>query len=287
VNILQPNSLGSLVVGLLVALGVFGAISFLRRSKHPHAGKANWRPIEAVGVTVFVYFAAYFASQLILGVGVGLYAEAKNQTVSQVSGLLEGSVVAQFVASLLFYGLIGLFVFLFLRLRRTAATAIGLVKPRLRDLGYAALGFVAYFVAYIIIIQIIQAIVPGLNLDQRQEIGFSTSSEGGSLIFVFASLVILPPLMEEILTRGVLYTGLRTKLPVIAAAIITSVMFAAAHLQAGSGNDLLWVAAIDTFTLSLVLVYLREKTGSLWPSISLHAFKNFIAFMALFVFHVA
>ena len=36
---------------------------------------------------------------------------------------------------------------------------------------------------------------------------------------------------------------------------------------------------------NLVLIYLREKTGSLWASITLHACKNGVAFAALFVFH--
>jgi membrane protease YdiL (CAAX protease family) len=43
------------------------------------------------------------------------------------------------------------------------------------------------------------------------------------------------------------------------------------------------VAALDTFTLSLVLCYLRQKTDSLWPGIMLHALKNGLAFMSLFL----
>jgi membrane protease YdiL (CAAX protease family) len=287
VNMLQPGSLGSFFVGLLVVLGIYGMVAFLRRPKPEKADIANWRPLEALGITVFVYFAAYFLSQLILGAGVGLYANMQHKSLSNMSSMLEGSVSVQFFASFLFYGLIALFVFLFLRLRRTAWKVIGFVRPQWRDIAYALMGFVAYFAGYIILLQIVQVLAPGINLDQKQEIGFSTSSTGGSLLFVFASLVILPPLMEETLTRGVLYTGLRTKLPMVGAAIITSIMFASAHLQAGSGNGLLWVAAIDTFSLSLVLVYLREKTGSLWPCIGLHGLKNLIAFMALFVFHLS
>jgi membrane protease YdiL (CAAX protease family) len=49
---------------------------------------------------------------------------------------------------------------------------------------------------------------------------------------------------------------------------------------------LLYIAAIDTFTLSLILVYLREKTGGLWSSMGLHAIKNGIAFVSLFIVHV-
>jgi membrane protease YdiL (CAAX protease family) len=59
-------------------------------------------------------------------------------------------------------------------------------------------------------------------------------------------------------------------------------LFGVAHLQFGSGAPLLWVAALDTFTLSIVLCYLREKTGSVWAGVFLHAIKNAIAFVALF-----
>lgn len=284
---LLTASMPKVFMAVLVFLGLLGGVSFLRRTKDESTGRVHWRPLESVAVSIFIYFAAYLVSQLVLGLGVGVYTDMHKQAHGNVQSLLEGSVTVQFFASVLFYGLIMVFVYLFLKLRRTAWAAIGLVRPRFRDLGYALLGFVAYFAAYVIIIQIVHALVPGINLDQKQEIGFSTSSSGISLVLVFASLVILPPLVEEILSRGVLYSGLRTKLPLVTAAIITSVMFAAAHLQAGSGNALLWVAAVDTFTLSLVLVYLREKTGSLWPCITLHALKNSIAFLALFVFHLA
>src|SRR5690606_7282850 len=103
------------------------------------------------------------------------------------------------------------------------------------------------------------------------------------LILVFISLVLLPPFVEEVLARGFLYTGLKTKWPVWAAAVVTSLIFAAAHLEFGSGAPLLWVAAIDTFTLSLVLIYLREKTGKLGASIMLHMLKNGVAFVLLFI----
>src|SRR5262249_37045858 len=106
---------------------------------------------------------------------------------------------------------------------------------------------------------------------------------GSALWLVFISLVILPPITEEIMIRGFLFTGLRSKLSLIKAGLITSVLFAIPHLQPGSGQPLLWMAGVDTFILSLILVYLREKTGSLAASIGVHAIKNFVAFLALFV----
>lgn len=70
------------------------------------------------------------------------------------------------------------------------------------------------------------------------------------------------------------------------AVILTSLIFASAHLPEGGSAGPLYIAAIDTFVLSLVLIFLREKTGSLWAGITLHAAKNGIAFVYLFIAHV-
>jgi membrane protease YdiL (CAAX protease family) len=143
-----------------------------------------------------------------------------------------------------------------------------------------------YYISYLVIVSVAGALVPALNVDQAQELGFNPIGTG-ELILTFISLVILPPIVEETLMRGFLYTSLKKRLTKVNAALITSVIFAAAHLQFGSGAPLLWVAAIDTFVLSLFLVYLREKTGSLWASMTLHALKNGVAFASLFIFHLS
>jgi membrane protease YdiL (CAAX protease family) len=160
--------------------------------------------------------------------------------------------------------------------------ALGLNKIRLKYIAYAIMCFVVYFGIYIISIIFLKQVLPGLNLDQKQELGFDTTVQGTALIPVFLSLVILAPVAEEITMRGFLYTGLRTKLPMIGSAIIVSIVFAAAHLLGGSNSGLLWAAAIDTFILSMALCYLREKTGSLWPGIGVHMIKNSLAFVVLF-----
>jgi len=100
------------------------------------------------------------------------------------------------------------------------------------------------------------------------------------------ALVILAPIYEEILFRGVLFTGLRKKLPLITTGIIVSVIFGAAHLEWGGDSPLNWAAAIDTAVFSMVLVYLRETSKSLWPAIFLHGLKNAIAFTLVFVLKV-
>ena len=165
--------------------------------------------------------------------------------------------------------------------RKITFRQLGWNMPRLKYVGYALLGFASYFLLYIMTISFIRILIPSLDLEQQQEIGFDKSVGGVELLPVFISLVILPPLVEEIVARGFLYTNLRAHTTVLMASFVTSVLFAAAHLS-GAAEGLLWVAAIDTFILSLVMCYLRERSGSLWPPIGVHFIKNGVAFFILF-----
>ncbi len=244
--------------------------------------RVGWGPLAAVLVTIIVYF----VSQILGGVIVYLYPVMKHWTSSQAEAWVNSSVYAQFAFVLIVESLTLWLIFAFIRHRRTALSVIGLKRFRLVDIGYALSGFAAYFVSYIVLISALQHYIPQLNSNQKQELGFNTNTTGVALVAVFISLVLLPPIVEEIVARGFLYTGLRKKMRMLPAAIITSILFGAAHLQFGSGNALLWTAAADTFILSMVLVYLREKTGSLWASIGLHMIKNSIAFVGLFILHL-
>lgn len=159
--------------------------------------------------------------------------------------------------------------------------SIGVRKPKWEHLAYVLGGLAVYFVIFILIASMLAGV---LDFDQKQELGFDKQTAGINLTWVFISLVILPPIVEEILFRGFLYTRFKRVLSVKSAAVAVSILFAAAHLQLGMGNPPLWTAALDTFILSLVLVYIREKTGTVWAGVGIHGLKNLIAFSILFVF---
>lgn len=273
------------ILGVLAALGMYGIIALLIPSQHDHGAKTvGWNGLDAVGVTIAIYFLGQLGGTVLTW----LLFYAVGNTPAQINLLLsDPSAYLQFAFMVLIEGVTIAMVWLFLRRRRTLWRSIGWVRPRLSDTVYAGLGAIAYYGIYIALIQLVSTTLPGIDLEAEQDLGFTTDTTGLALGLVFLSLVVLPPLVEEIVFRGVLYTGLRKSMNVIGAAISTSVLFAAAHLLGGVEDALLWVAAIDTFILSLVLVYLREKTGSLWPAILLHAIKNGVAFLLLFVLKVA
>jgi membrane protease YdiL (CAAX protease family) len=150
-------------------------------------------------------------------------------------------------------------------------------RPVGKDVVRGLLGFAAYFAILVVVNAVLSQIFPELNKEQ-QDVGFNILNTPLDKMLALFSLVILPPLGEEILVRGFLFSGLRAKLKFLPAALITSLMFGLAHLQLGSGTAVVWAAGIDTFLLSLVLVYLREKSGVLYAGMLVHALNNLIAF---------
>jgi uncharacterized protein len=276
--------LSNTVLTLLGAFGLYGCIRFFVRRK-PDESDANWTPLEAVGVTI----AIFFLTQLFVAIAAGFIGSSQGLNEDQINSILESSPGWQFLLVLTIEVLTAGLVYLFVKkIRKTSLSVIGVVRPKIRDIWYALAGFGAYFVIYgFVVFNLIEHYFPQINTDQKQDLGFSTATAGPELIFIFLSLVILPPLVEELLVRGFLYTGLRTKLPQIYAALVASIVFASAHLQWGSGKALLWTAAADTFVLSMVLIWIRQKTGSLWPGIGVHFIKNGIAFFVLFILKVS
>lgn len=235
--------------------------------------KLRWSPLEALSVTITVYFWAQFLAAIPL---LAIWGQrAVNQ---ETIGIKFATRLAVDIVTL------GM-VYAFLRRRLAKLADIGLKRPKVQDIGYIFAGYAVYFVTFFLLLKS-SKVIPGIDFDQKQELGFTPGAISAQTWLIFAGLVILPAITEEIVTRGFLYTGLRSRLNMVKAGLLTSILFAIAHLQIGSGNALLWTAALDTFTLSMVLVYLREKTGSLVASIGLHMLKNGIAFSLLFLLRV-
>lgn len=148
-------------------------------------------------------------------------------------------------------------------------------KPTLGHVGMALVGYAAYFVLFIVGLQLLSRLFPGFNSEQPQVTGFESIAGSYEYILAFVTLVIVAPLAEELLFRGYLFTNLRLLIPFVPATLITSALFGLVHGQLNVG--------VDVFLLSLVLCYVREKSDSLWPAVFLHAAKNSVAFYVLFI----
>jgi len=239
----------------------------------------QWGPLFGV---LYGFGVALLSVQIGVGLLIGLILGLLGMSSSAIgdwSSTIHGQFIFTATAEIMMFGAI----YLYLRRRNISLKTIGLGRFQPKHLVYVVLGTVAYFVAYFAIVSIVATLVPSLNLQQEQDLGFNNPSGLAQITMVFFSLVILPPIAEETVFRGFMFTGLRSKMTFAVSAVITSVFFAIGHLQIGQGTPLLWVAGIDTFILSLVLCYIREKTGSIWPTIGIHMVKNFVAFTFLYI----
>jgi len=89
------------------------------------------------------------------------------------------------------------------------------------------------------------------------------------LLIVFAA-----PICEEVCFRGMLFGGLRERLPRIVAALISGAIFGALHATTGLSAVPLLIA------LGFIFALLYEKTGSIIPGILLHMLNNSVALLA-------
>ncbi|MFN8427356.1 MAG: type II CAAX endopeptidase family protein [Anaerolineales bacterium] len=112
-----------------------------------------------------------------------------------------------------------------------------------------------------------------LGVNTQGEAVMKMFSELKSPVWLFLTAVIVAPLVEEIFFRGFLFQGFRQRYGWIAALLLSSGIFAAAHLDP--------VSFIPTFVLGAVLGYVYHRSNSLWPSIILHFLNNGFAMCAM------
>jgi membrane protease YdiL (CAAX protease family) len=103
------------------------------------------------------------------------------------------------------------------------------------------------------------------------------ANEGTALLALSAALTcVVAPICEEVLFRGYLFQALSNWRGVWPAATITAVVFGAAHAGSAPAVDL-----VPLGVLGFLLCLLYRWSGSLYPSIAVHALNNCLAFGAL------
>jgi membrane protease YdiL (CAAX protease family) len=90
-----------------------------------------------------------------------------------------------------------------------------------------------------------------------------------ALVILFGS--VLGPALEEIVFRGFLYKVVEDAYAESLAVPVTTVVFAGLHLSQLGSN---WPAFIVILVVSYVLTLVRQRTGSVIPSIIMHTTYN-------------
>ncbi|MBS1887383.1 MAG: CPBP family intramembrane metalloprotease [Actinobacteria bacterium] len=139
---------------------------------------------------------------------------------------------------------------------------LGFRRFKASAFGWMALAFVLYL-AFTVFYSVV------ITEPRQKDIA---ESFGPTVVQVLL-IVIAAPIAEETCFRGMLFGGLREKLPRLAAALVTGVIFGGLHALTGVSA----VPPLIVFGFILALLY--ERTGSILPGILLHMLNNSIALL--------
>ncbi len=163
--------------------------------------------------------------------------------------------------------------------RSEGLRALGLRGFRLSQAaGAFALGVIVIFAASYVYAAIAQALnIPvQTNVDELLN---RAASEPWTTLATLLVAVIVAPFCEEIFFRGYFFQGLRLRLAIWPAVVVSGVIFGLAHGDLGS--------LVLLIVIGLVLAVMRWRTRSLWPGMALHMLNNFVgAFVILQALHL-
>lgn len=131
-------------------------------------------------------------------------------------------------------------------------------------------GFYGVMAIFLIGLVIVAAIVAGLGQPPA-----ASKSSGGLHWQAFPLLgilvtVIITPLLEEVVFRGVLFQALLRRYSGVLSVIISSLIFAAVHLDPAH--------IISILPLGFYAAIMTHRLGSIWPAVVLHMSWNLLVF---------
>jgi len=156
-----------------------------------------------------------------------------------------------------------------------AAIAIAVAPlgiPAVPALGFQAVGW-RPIVLGVVVTTLISVAVSQLGVEpQGMKQAVEIASRPDEFLISLAILAGLAPVAEELTFRGLLYGWLAGRWGPVVAWIVSSLAFAAAHVELAH--------AVLVLPLGLWFGWLRWRTGSLWPSLVAHIANNGLAVSA-------
>jgi membrane protease YdiL (CAAX protease family)/uncharacterized RDD family membrane protein YckC len=149
--------------------------------------------------------------------------------------------------------------------------ALGLRRPLRSPIGLAA----AAYLGYIVMALAYSTLVHPHQEDVTRDLGFGHGAFGTVAAGVL--IVVAAPFSEEIFFRGFIFGGIRHRLSFPVAGLISAAIFGLFHY---TGPGSLGVVPQLAF-LGFALSWVYEETGSIYPTMAIHAVNNALAFALL------
>jgi len=165
---------------------------------------------------------------------------------------------------------------------RLSFAALGFGPPSWRNLGTAALGAVAMWIAVTLVATIVEA-VTHLHTTEAAVVLMRQIHTFGQQVLFIAMAVVFAPLVEELAFRVFLFNAFLRYAPFWIAALGSSFLFGLAHAQAPA--EIITVS-IPLTAGGVVLAAVYQRTRNYWSNVATHALFNGVSVIAFFAFHV-
>jgi membrane protease YdiL (CAAX protease family) len=214
---------------------------------------ANWGPLTAVGGVFLALLTG-----IVLGVPALIVGHKSNGDLTTLGNvLLQAATAAGF-----------LLVPWAVASSKGATSREALHRLGLRPFRLSALKWMAAAIGAYLLFSIAYVAIVGEPHQKDVAEGF------GSTPVQILLIAIAAPISEEVCFRGMLFGGLRERLPRMPAALMTGLIFGGLHAVTGVSA----VPPLMAFGFILALLY--EETGSIVPGILLHMLNNSVALLA-------
>lgn len=157
-----------------------------------------------------------------------------------------------------------------------AGAALGLDRPRARDLPRAVLWLVLGYAAQVAV----GIVAVAVGLQAGRNVADFSGAPAWALVVVCVVVVGVAPVVEEILFRGLVLRGLMGRLSFWPSALLCSGLFGLLHAPTALAGAPALV--LQTAALGLVLCLLARRTGRLAPGMLVHALHNAVGLAAAF-----
>jgi uncharacterized protein len=223
------------------------------------------------GPSPFLVFAAGIPITALVGVGIGALFGAVGIPVDSPGARLSAVVIQ----ALIYIGLVRLLVV------DTGALSwpqMGITRPTaasLRTFGVGVAWALPVFVATLAVVAVITPFVQA-----RPDSPLPPAGELGGFLVNLLAGVIVAPIGEEIMFRGLATTAWMADMGASRAIVRGAIFFAAVHIigltgvDAGQAIAAAFVAFVARVPVALALGWLFARTGSIWAPLGLHAAFN-------------
>lgn len=208
----------------------------------------------------------FFLSQFLTGiiaVAMG-WSFSLPEDMAELSSAMQRMAEVDLGFSTFMWSIVSLPMMLFLVMLYRAIRRGRLVRVRFSVNGFnpsVLLLGVVLLVSLVIIMEPLMQLLPEMEVPE------------GRGMYMILALMVVAPIFEELLCRGVILEAVRAKRNAWVACIVSALIFAVMHVEPQ--------AVVNAFVLGLLLGYVYLRTNSIFAPIILHSINNIFAYMFL------